>query len=282
MQYGLTLPITGVDGDVRLLVELACLAEEAGWDGVFLEDYIVYYEGSEAPVYDPWLALAAIAARTERIRLGITVTPLPRRRPWKVARESVTLDQLSRGRFILGVGIGDSSDKSFSHLGEVTDIKHRAELLDESLDILAGLWSGQPFTYSGKHYHVDEMTFLPKPVQSPRVPVWVGGFWPRKGPARRAARWDGFCAAKINEDGTHSLVTPADVRAMRGFIESQRHNHAPFDFITGGQTSGDDPVQARSILRPFAEAGITWWMEFTSSKADELRTRIEQGPPRID
>jgi alkanesulfonate monooxygenase SsuD/methylene tetrahydromethanopterin reductase-like flavin-dependent oxidoreductase (luciferase family) len=282
MKYGVTFPITGVDGDVNLLVDFASLAEEAGWDGVFLEDYISYYEGDEYTVFDPWLALAAMAVRTERLRLGITVSPLARRRPWKVARESVTLDHLSNGRFILGVGVGDSSDKSFSHFGEVTDVKQRAEMLDESLDILAGLWSGQPFSYSGKHYHVDEITFLPKPVQSPRIPIWVGGFWPRKGPARRAARWDGFCAAKINEDGTSGFVTPADVREMKNFIEQRRPAHTPFDFITGGQTPGDDPGQTRSVLEPFAEAGITWWMEFTTSKADELRKRIKQGPPRIE
>jgi alkanesulfonate monooxygenase SsuD/methylene tetrahydromethanopterin reductase-like flavin-dependent oxidoreductase (luciferase family) len=223
MHYGLTLPITGVEGSVALLVDLAQAAEDAGWDGVFLEDYIVYWAGDEYPVYDPWLLLAAMAMRTSRIRLGTTVTPLARRRPWKVAREALTLDYLSNGRLIVGVGLGDAHDKSFTGVsGEALDPRVRAEWLDEGLEVLAGLWSGCPFSYIGKHYQVSEVTMLPVPLQQPRIPIWVGGFWPRQRPAFRAARWDGFCAAKVDPSGKYVRLSPDDVRAMRALPRAAR------------------------------------------------------------
>src|SRR5579884_94813 len=122
MQYGIVLPISGIDGDVQRLIEFAHVAEESGWDGVFLEDYIVYW-GSQGITYDPWVALAAIATHTKRVRLGLTVTPLSRRRPWKLAREAITLDHLSNGRLILGFGLGDDNDKSFTSFGDIVDRK---------------------------------------------------------------------------------------------------------------------------------------------------------------
>ncbi|MGH2600141.1 MAG: LLM class flavin-dependent oxidoreductase, partial [Dehalococcoidia bacterium] len=196
MRYCLNLPCGGVCGDARTLAELAVVAEESGWDGVFLEDYIVYQSRQDIPTYDPWVALAAMALRTQRIRLGTMVTPLARRRPWKLAREAVTLDHLSGGRLTLCVGAGDSADVSFTHLGEAADIKQRATMLDEGLEVLAGLWSGEPFSYVGQHYQVREVRFLPRPLQQPRIPIWVGGGYPNRGPVRRAARWDGACLYK--------------------------------------------------------------------------------------
>ncbi|MCL4490151.1 MAG: LLM class flavin-dependent oxidoreductase [Chloroflexi bacterium] len=172
MQYGLSLPNGGMYHDARSLGEFAHLAEEAGWDGVFLEDYIVWQGHQDVPTYDPWVALAAMALATERVRLGTTVTPLPRRRPWKLAKEAVTLDHLSNGRLILGVGLGDASiDSSFTHFGEVMDVKKRARMLDEALEVLVGFWSGQPFRFDGEHYHLKEITCLPRPVQTPRIPI---------------------------------------------------------------------------------------------------------------
>ena len=133
MRYGLEISAAGACGDARTLADLAQLAEESGWDGVFLEDYIIHYDPTYVRTYDPWVALAAMALRTERIRLGTTVTPIARRRPWKLARELITLDHLSGGRMILGVGLGDGAEQSFTHFGEVTDPKRRAEMLDEGL-----------------------------------------------------------------------------------------------------------------------------------------------------
>jgi probable F420-dependent oxidoreductase len=282
MRYGLCLPNGGACADARTLAELAHLAEEAGWDGVFLEDYIVWQGHQDAPTYDPWVALAAMALHTERIRLGTQVTPLSRRRPWKVARETVTLDHLSNGRLILGVGLGDTSiDVSFTHFAEVTDARQRSKMLDEALDVLVGLWSGQPFSYQGEHYQVSDITLLPRPVQTPRIPIWVGGAYPHKGALRRAARWDGACLYKI----TNADMTPDDVRAMKAFIQDHRDSSAPFDISVGGRQRGQDWEQERALIRSLAEAGVTWWIEYIPPETgglDVVRACIKRGPLRID
>jgi alkanesulfonate monooxygenase SsuD/methylene tetrahydromethanopterin reductase-like flavin-dependent oxidoreductase (luciferase family) len=280
MNYGVLLPVSGVGGDIHKVIECARLAEESGWDGVFIEDYIVYFSERVVPVYDPWTLLAAIAVRTERIRLGVTITPLARRRPWKLAREAMTIDHLSSGRLILGFALGDSRDKSISHFGEETDGRRRAEMLDEALEILVGLWGGNPFSYDGEFYQVKEVTFLPRPVQRPRIPVWIGGGWPRKGVVERIARWDGACPYKINKDGGAEM-SPADLREMKAFVEGHRKDSSRFDIVCGGAT-GKDIEKARAKIAPLVEAGATWWVEFTSASATALRNRIKQGPPRVE
>ncbi len=278
MKYGVVLPLSGIEGDVERLVEFAHIAEETGWDGVFLEDYIVYW-GMQGTTYDPWLALTAIAMRTQRVKLGMTVTPLPARLPWKLAREAITLDHLSQGRLILGFGLGDPQDR---HFGEVADPKQRAEMLDEGLDILAGLMSEQPFSYQGKHYQVNEVTFRPGPVQRPRIPIWLGGFWPRKAPALRAVRWDGFCPAKVPDEHGDGYIKPADIRAIKSFVEEHRPGSAPFDLVAGGHSPIGDPAKARAHVEPFGEAGATWWVEFVlpdAGETEEALARLKQGPP---
>src|SRR5262252_9411338 len=157
MRYALNLPIGGPSAHPRRLAEFAALAEDSGWDAVFVEDYIVYQNRQDVPTYDPWVALAAMALATSRVRLGTMVTPLARRRPWKLAREAVTLDHLSGGRVILGVGLGDTTDTTFAGFGEETDLATRAAMTDEALEVLAGLWTGEPFSYEGRHYCVDEV-----------------------------------------------------------------------------------------------------------------------------
>ncbi|MFW9794927.1 MAG: LLM class flavin-dependent oxidoreductase, partial [Candidatus Thorarchaeota archaeon] len=157
MKYGIYISNFALRGDPNKFLELAVAAEDAGWDGFFMWDH--NYAGKDELIADPWITLAAIAARTKKIRIGTTVTPLPRRRPEKVAREVATLDILSNGRFILGVGLGGSSDNDYRSFGEDIDLKTRAEKLEESLTILEGLWSGQPFSFSGKHYTIHEVTF---------------------------------------------------------------------------------------------------------------------------
>lgn len=281
MQYGFVLP----DGDARTAADLAHEAEEAGWDGIFYPDCICITQ-ERAPTYDPWVVLSAIAMRTERIRLGTMLTPVSRRRPWKLARETVTLDHLSNGRLILPVGLGILEDGGFGRVGEATDRKTRAELLDEGLEIIDGLWSGQPFSYEGQHYHVDEMAFLPPPVWSPRIPVWVVGAWPREKSMQRVLRWDGLLPDKINDDGSHGQVMPDDIRAMKSYIEQHRTRTTPFDIIQEGKTPGDNPKAARRQIAPYIEAGITWWLESMWSVRgnpgwqEKIRTRIRQGPPR--
>jgi alkanesulfonate monooxygenase SsuD/methylene tetrahydromethanopterin reductase-like flavin-dependent oxidoreductase (luciferase family) len=186
MQFAVDIPNIGDFADPHTVAELAHEAEECGWDGFFLWDHI----GADWPVplTDPWVLLAAVALRTSRVRLGPMVTPLPRRRPWKLAREAVTLDHLLRGRLILGVGIGGGGE--YSCFGELDDARAHGAMLDEGLTVLQGLWSGEPFSFSGAHYQIHGAHFLPRPAQA-QIPVWVAGIWPNKPPFRRAARWDG-------------------------------------------------------------------------------------------
>jgi alkanesulfonate monooxygenase SsuD/methylene tetrahydromethanopterin reductase-like flavin-dependent oxidoreductase (luciferase family) len=192
VKLGIELAGAGVTADPRLLAELAHEAEKSGWDGVFLEDYIVHHTG--AATVDPWVSLAAMANATSSVHLGTEVTALPRRRPWKLARELITLDLLSQGRMILGVGLGDLNDQGFGAVGEATSLQKRAELLDESLEIIDGLWRGEPFSFRGSNFRIEEVTFQPVPIQRPRIPIWIGGGWPNEGVKRRAPKWDGICA----------------------------------------------------------------------------------------
>jgi hypothetical protein len=276
VQYGFVIP----NGDIHTIVELAGEAEEAGWDAVFYWDGICI-EGA-GPMYDPWVVLAAMAVRTRRVRLGAMLTPLSRRRPWKVARETVSVDHLSGGRLILPVGLGALDDGGFGKVGEPTDRKTRAELLDESLEILTGLWSGRPFSYQGRHYHLDEMTFLPPPVQSPRIPIWVVGAWPREKSMRRVLRYDGLLPNKITPDGSIGEIEPADIREMAAYVAAHRAATTPFDIVMEGRTPGDDPGKAAEEVRRWADAGATWWLEAmwtAPNTPDDVRTRIRQGPP---
>jgi alkanesulfonate monooxygenase SsuD/methylene tetrahydromethanopterin reductase-like flavin-dependent oxidoreductase (luciferase family) len=258
------------------VAELAPLAEQAGWDGFFVWD----------PVWgvDPWVSLAAAAMRTSSIRLGTMITPVSRRRPWKLAGETATLDRLSNGRVILAVGLG-AIDTGFIQFGEVTDRKTRAELLDEGLEIIIGLWRGQPFHYAGKHYRVQETSFYPPPppVQQPRIPIWVVGAWPRQRSMRRALRYDGILPAKMNPEGGFSELLPADIQEIKAYIQQQRGESSPFDIVWEGKTPGDDREKAASIVRPWAEAGVTWWIEamWGEDSLEKVHLRIEQGPARV-
>jgi alkanesulfonate monooxygenase SsuD/methylene tetrahydromethanopterin reductase-like flavin-dependent oxidoreductase (luciferase family) len=278
MKYGFIIP----GGDIQTVAELAAEGEAAGWDGMFYWDGIYIKEAG--PMYDPWVTMAAMALRTTRVRLGAIVSPLSRRRPWKAARETVSLDHLSGGRLVVPVGLGALDDGGFSKVGEPTDRKTRAELLDESLEILSGLWSGEPFHYEGKHYHLDEMTFLPKPVQTPRIPIWVVGAWPSERSMARVLRYDGLLPNVIR-DGKQQDITPDDIQAMASYVAARRTLTTPFEIIMEGETPGEDPAQAISLVRPFAEAGATWWNESrwgAMNDVELVRTRIRQGPPRIE
>lgn len=285
MQYGLSLPNGGAWGDPRASADLAQLAEDSGWDGVFLEDYIVWQSHQEVPTYDPWITLAAMAMQTKRMRLGTMVTPLARRRPWKLARETVSLDHLSGGRLILGVGLGDTgesvaSDISFTHFGEELHAKRRAQMLDEALELLDGLWSGQPISYDGEYYQVKQVRLLPAPVQTPRIPIWVGGGFPLEGPTQRAARWDGACLYKHR---THFL-TPDDLGTLRSLVLQQRGTLQGYDIAVGGSSRGPDWEQEREYIRSLAEAGATWWIDYIPPAAGDLETvraMIRSGPLHI-
>jgi alkanesulfonate monooxygenase SsuD/methylene tetrahydromethanopterin reductase-like flavin-dependent oxidoreductase (luciferase family) len=286
MYYDLGLPNMCPGGDFRALVNLAIVAEEAGWDGIFVEDYITHWKAKDAPTCDPWILLAAIAEHTQHVLLGTSVSPLSRRRPWKVAREAVTIDRLSNGRCVLGIGLGDTNDPGFGAVGEVIDARERAAMLDEELDILAGLWSGQPFSYQGKHYQIGEVTFLPTPVQQPRIPIWVGASLPHKGPVRRAARWDGIMPFIYTPDRSWRDMTPDDVRALRTEIASQRTISTPFTISLGGRQRNPNLEQELALIKSLAEAGATRWSEYIEPDLlNDMQACIEhvkEGPPRID
>jgi alkanesulfonate monooxygenase SsuD/methylene tetrahydromethanopterin reductase-like flavin-dependent oxidoreductase (luciferase family) len=282
MFFGIYTPNFGAETTPGSLIDLAAEAEQAGWDGFFIWDHIVYSRNQKLPLYDPWVSLAGIAMHTEHLRLGTTITPLARRRPWKLARETVTLDHLSGGRLILGVGIGNPDEDDFGTFDESTNRKVRAAMLDEGLEILDGLWSGKAFGYKGEYYTVKKCTFLPPPIQSPRIPIWVGGFWPHKRPFRRAARWDG--AFPLNSGGpiTPPVETLIEIRA---YIEKYRTSQAPFDLVIMGTTPGNDLKTARKKLAGYAGTGLTWWLESLyrwRNSIEGMRQRIRQGPPRFE
>jgi alkanesulfonate monooxygenase SsuD/methylene tetrahydromethanopterin reductase-like flavin-dependent oxidoreductase (luciferase family) len=280
MKYAIHAPNFATYSDPRALAELAHEAEEAGWDGFFLWDHVFWKVPQNQPVADTWTVLAAMAARTTRITLGPLITPLPRRRPWTVARQATTLDHLSGGRGVLGVGIGGDWFGDYSTFGESPDARAHGEMLDEALAIIAGLWSGEPFSYTGHHYQVTEAQFLPRPVQQPRIPIWVAGIWPNKKPFRRAAQWDGVAA---EAPGDHGPLTPADFVDLRAYIQEHRQGTGPFDVTHIGRTPGTDPEAAQDIVAPYAEAGVTWWLERIGDQEDPLETmrpRVRQGPPR--
>ena len=282
MFYGIYTPNFGAETTPRILADLAAEAEEAGWDGFFIWDHMVYSRNQKLPLYDPWVTLAGIAMRTEHLRFGTTITPVARRRPWKLARETVTLDHLSGGRLILGVGIGDPDEDDYGTFGEPTDRKVRAAMLDEGLEILDGLWSGKPFGFKGNYYQVKKCTFLPPPIQTPRIPIWVGGFWPHKRPFRRAARWDG--AFPLNSGGPIT-PTPQILRDIQAYIEQHRTSQAPFDLVIMGTTPGNDLKAAHKKLAGYTGTGLTWWLESLyrwRNSIEGMRKRIRQGPPRID
>jgi len=275
MRYGLFLPNFGPFGDARCLAELAARAESAGWDGFFIWDHIVFSTSDIYAVADPWVALTAVAVATQRLRLGVLMTPLSRRRPWKVARETVTLDRVSGGRLIFGAGLGHPPD-DFRPFGEAWSERERAGLLDEGLELVTSLWTGQEVRHEGEHYTIGPVTFQPTPVQRPRIPVWVAGLWPHKLPFKRAARWDGV----VPEMADRSLPKVSDVAALTSYIAMYRDSQDPFDVAVNGH----DCWAHQPEIEDYAEAGLTWWLERVDPERafsePEARALIDRGPPR--
>jgi alkanesulfonate monooxygenase SsuD/methylene tetrahydromethanopterin reductase-like flavin-dependent oxidoreductase (luciferase family) len=256
------------------LVDLAVVAERAGWDAFFMWDHIVV-DRKGVEIVDPWVTLGAIATRTERIRLGTCVSPLARRRPQKVARETTTLDRLSGGRLVLGVGLG-VPDVDYTTFGEDADARLVAARLDEALTVVAGLWSGEPFEHDGSNFRVERVRFLPVPVQRPRPPVWVACMLPSRRALTRAARWDGVVPLKESSQGLE-FVTPDDVASIVADVRARRGSLDGFDVVVN-----PGPPPAASVA-DFEAAGATWWMasmgEFPGW-LDELRGVVDAGPPR--
>jgi alkanesulfonate monooxygenase SsuD/methylene tetrahydromethanopterin reductase-like flavin-dependent oxidoreductase (luciferase family) len=286
MQFAIDIPNFGAFADPHLTADVARDAEAAGWDAVWVWDHTLRDRG--VPYADPWILLAAIALATKRVRLGPMVTPLPRRRPWGVAREAVTLDYLSGGRFTLGIGLGNPP-REFTAVGEEADPKIRAAKLDEGLAIVAECWTGKTFSFRGEHYRLDDVEFLPAPLQQPRIPIWLAATWPIRAPFRRAARWDGVWPLRRNPDGTTLNLVPDDIRGILDVIAEERAAAGrpvtdPFDILVHGVTPADDPAQAAAITGPYAEAGATWWTERINpsrGSLEQMRERVRRGPPRL-
>ncbi|MGY1808019.1 LLM class flavin-dependent oxidoreductase [Blastococcus sp. SYSU D00669] len=285
MRFGLSLACFGDGVDAAVVAEWAVAAEQAGWDGFFLWDHLFAFGPGPIPVVDPWIALTAAACATTTIRLGTLVTPLPRRRPVVVARQTVTLDRLSGGRLTLGVGTG-AFPFEWEYVGEEADHRTRGQMLDEHLTLLDRLWSGEPVHHEGRFYRAGGPAWSavchPPPLQRPRIPVWVGGTWPGTRPLVRAARWDGVVPMRL--DGRWEV---ADTAAVAERMRTLRADPAPFDLAVPGESDGADPAR-HDVHADHARAGATWWVEAVYPWRADLpsglpwpsaaRHRIDQGP----
>ncbi|MDJ0662975.1 MAG: LLM class flavin-dependent oxidoreductase [Acidimicrobiia bacterium] len=280
MKYCVDVPNFGIWSDPKRFAEFAHDVEQAGWDGISVWDHILI--GDDYQVADPWILLAAAAMTTERIRLMTLVTPLPRRHPWKLARECVSLDLLSEGRLTLGVGIGWPTDPEFTRFHGETDLRARADMLDEGLDILTGLWTGEPYEFHGEHYDLEQSTFLPRPVQQPRIPIWVAAMWPKRRPVRRAARWDGLAPIVFDtETEQFGDAGPAVIAEISEYVRSHRDTAEPFDIaIAEGHSPGDDLAE---YVAEMEAAGATWWRDgwlpWLDADHDAWLADVREGPP---
>lgn len=270
MQFGLDVPTTAEYANPLILAQLAADAEIAGWDGFFVWDVL----GG----VDPWIALTTITLFTKRIRIGVMVLPLARHHPWLVAKRLADLDHLSDGRLICTVGLG-FQDEDFRACGASPDLRIRAAQLDEGLAILHQLWTDTSVSYPGEHYSLADLTITPKPLQFPRIPLWVAGGWPRRPPFRRAARWDGVCFKSINAD-TKAWLNIEEFRAGLAYVQQHRITPTQFDVVMSGDTSGDHN-EAIAKVQAYGQAGATWWVEEGLGwSLDAFREHIRQGPPR--
>jgi alkanesulfonate monooxygenase SsuD/methylene tetrahydromethanopterin reductase-like flavin-dependent oxidoreductase (luciferase family) len=263
VRHGLYFLPAGELSDPRTLIDLGVAAEEHGWDGFFLWDHILRPTGQPQDLADVFVALSAVATMTSRIRLGPMVTPTARRRPQILAREAITLDHLSAGRLIVGLGLGVDTAGELSKFGEVTDPVVRGDALDEAAQLLASWWSGQSAVMSGSHYLVDDVALLPRPLQRPRIPMWFAARGSAIRPVRRAARYDGIFAIEIDRDGLRKVIRL--VVKERGYLDG-------FEVAV--------PVVPGMDLPAWEGDGATWamWSFPPGERASAVRARIEAGP----
>lgn len=281
MRFG----VVGTYGSVAQVVALAGEAEDAGWDGFFTWDALSI---GAMDIWDPWTVLGAAATVTRRIRLGALVFALPRRAPWEVARQAVTVDHLSGGRLVMPVGLGVLDDRGFAGVGAGSpSTRERAEMLDESLTVLERAWTGETFSFTGRHHTVTDLVIAPPPLQRPRVPVWPVAALGSARSLGRAARWDG---AVLQHSGQDAPVRPEEAAsAVRWLLERRSRMAAEgaavpatFDVVAQG-TLPSDPGGARDYVDALAAAGVTWWVEArwdpATGSPEALATLIRRGPP---
>jgi alkanesulfonate monooxygenase SsuD/methylene tetrahydromethanopterin reductase-like flavin-dependent oxidoreductase (luciferase family) len=274
VRFGIYVPSFD-DYDVPTLAALAREAEAAGWDGFFIWDHLAWTPDGHRELADTTVALSAIALATERIRFGGLVTPLARRRPWKLAKETATLDRVSGGRLVVGVGLGARHD--MLPFGEAAPATELAATLDEGLDVLTALWGGRPVDHEGRRFRVRGAVLRPSPLQRPRIPIWVAGFWPNRAPFRRAARFDG--ALPLARGDLLKELTPEELRRCRDYIAAHRSTDEPFDLIAFAVNQ----PRTRETVSEYERSGATWWVEAVDPRAEtlaEFRSRIAAGPVR--
>ena len=273
MRYGLSVPNFA---EPSRLVELAVSSEAAGWDGFFLWDHIVVDRASPPPICEPWTTLAAAAVMTTRIRLGTLVTPVPRRRPWVLARQVCTVDHLSSGRATLGVGLGVPAAEEYAALGESADPRRHGEILDEALTVIDALWSGEAVSHDGAYFTIDGVRFGPRPIQRPRIPIWCAASLPSRAGVRRSARWDGV-APMYSVPGEMRPVTPDEVASVVTELDGS------------GRAEPSDVVvwviaPSAELRRSYAQAGATWLIEGPAPGQDWLQdaAAIATGGPPVE
>lgn len=276
LRFGLYVPPFGDLADARLLGALAEEAETSGWHGFFLWDHLLH--SGDFAIADVWVALAAVACRTERLRLGPMVTPLPRRRPWVVAKQTATLDRLSDGRLILGVGLGSDRWREYSAFGEPADSPAtRGRTADEALDVVSGLLTGEELTHRAERFFLDRVRFAPAAGPAPHVPIWVAHEWPRDAPLRRAAGQDGVFTTRA--DPTVQIVS-----SVLGKVRALRPPGRPFDMVLSGRSEHTWGASAPRELAALRDAGLTWWLERVphDETPATIRDLIRRGPTRLD
>lgn len=267
LRFAIAPSNAGPFGDPKAATELARAAEEAGWDGYFSWDALPM-RPDPPPAYDPWVILSAVAMVTTRMKIGTCVAVVPRYKPHLLARTLVSLDVLSGGRVIFGVGLGGDGGASIKAFGENAATRARAQKTDEALEIITRLWSEDLVTYQGEHYMVDGFTLSARPVQQPRIPIWVGGDSPAA--LRRAARWDGWLGPSENPLES----SPEDVRTVCGRLDAEP-GASPLDIAWSGTTGDrDDSVTA------YRDAGATWWIEVLLGTREQMLSRVAAGPPK--
>ncbi len=274
-KFGIYVPNFGINfGNAIHLANLTKLAEENNWDGFFLWDHILVKRIDGPPICNPWVALGLMAHQTEKITIGTTITPLPRRNPWELARETVTVDQISNGRLVLGVGLGEPPEVEYGSFGEPFNVKTRREKLDESLQILTGLWSGEPFSFIVKLFTIEELNFLPITVND-SIPIWVAGQYTLKGPIKRASKYQGMIPLPLHLTGD---LTAENFKDLHDKITSLRGNSS-FDLVSIMKV----PKRTDSLeeIQPFIDAGVNWFLQYLgpNMKLKDVEKRIKQGPP---
>jgi alkanesulfonate monooxygenase SsuD/methylene tetrahydromethanopterin reductase-like flavin-dependent oxidoreductase (luciferase family) len=259
------------------LVELAVAAEAAGWDGFFVWDHLLYDDARPGAV-EPWSIVAAVAAVTHRIRIGVLVTAVPRRPPALLAQQVATIDLLSRGRCVFGAGLGSRSDE-YARFGQDPSLVERGRRLDEALAVIESLWSRGIVRHEGEFFTANDVELFPKPMQEPHPPIWVAGRWPHPAPFRRAARFDGVMPTHV-DDGHDSFMSADEMREVVDYVARHRTSERPFDVVMEGMS--DDPEDLKQRSTEYGSAGVTWWVEklgWWRGSPDAAFARVNAGPP---